>query len=461
MGNRLIKNNKLLPIILITGITVIAAISYLPFLDYLPLYLEEPRRALIAANMLATGNYLVPVHADQIYLSKPPLFNWLICIFSAPFGTVNAWTARLPSVFSIWLLSIFLVTTSWQRLGIQGSIFWGISTLLSPEILEKGRLAEIDVTFACLVTAGLWSWWLLDQAQQRGLKLWLIPLSIIMLAYLTKREPAVVFFYLTITGYLISQHRIKELLNPGHLIALASILLMLSLWIWSLAMYVGWPALWHNLAQEILSRGSHTSTARYLKHVLTYPLQIMAAGAPFSLFLFMLFNNKIRLYTCDKNPKLMQFASIAILVNLPLYWFKGRLPVRYFLPMLPFLLLITSLIYSTIIEKTYLLGNHSLRWLYTSISILYWGVASLALILVLSSPVTQYLGNFTTSVPWFMTSSIGLLILTGLRMWRLHWQRHISEILSLITLLVVLLRILEFSIYLPLKFEYLTQTQNA
>ncbi|KOR27525.1 hypothetical protein TI04_13125, partial [Achromatium sp. WMS2] len=61
----------------------------------------------------------------------------------------------------------------------------------------------------------------------------------------------------------------------------------------------------------------------------------------------------------------------------------------------------------------------------------------------------------------FMTSSIGLLILTGLRMWRLHWQRHISEILSLITLLVVLLRILEFSIYLPLKFEYLTQTQNA
>jgi 4-amino-4-deoxy-L-arabinose transferase-like glycosyltransferase len=49
------------------GITLLAAMIYLPLLGYLPLHLEEPRRALIAAEMLATGDYPVPMQEGQIY----------------------------------------------------------------------------------------------------------------------------------------------------------------------------------------------------------------------------------------------------------------------------------------------------------------------------------------------------------------------------------------------------------
>src|SRR6188508_203693 len=44
----------------------------------LELRLEEPRRALVAIEMLLRHNYLVPEINGHLYYTKPPLFNWAI-----------------------------------------------------------------------------------------------------------------------------------------------------------------------------------------------------------------------------------------------------------------------------------------------------------------------------------------------------------------------------------------------
>ena len=51
---------------------------YLSGLGSVPLKHEEPRRALPAVRMLATGDWLVPWIGANPYLRKPPLLNWLI-----------------------------------------------------------------------------------------------------------------------------------------------------------------------------------------------------------------------------------------------------------------------------------------------------------------------------------------------------------------------------------------------
>jgi 4-amino-4-deoxy-L-arabinose transferase-like glycosyltransferase len=375
--------------------SLLIGIIYLPYLGYLPLHLEEPRRALIAANMLHSGDYLIPIHAGHIYLGKPPLFNWLIAICSFPFNAVTTWSARLPSVISLWLLTLFLVSTAWKIFGTRIAIFWGCALILGPEIMLKGRIAETDIVFMSLVTTSLWSWWLRDQANKRGLNLWMIPLIFMTLAYLTKREPAIVFFYLTIGLYLLWHKRGYELFNIIHLSALFIVTIPILIWLLLIANNVGWNKLWNSMLHEVLLRGNEISWKRYLIHVTTYPLQIFAATAPFSLLLLPLINTKLRHSIWKHHNTVLQFISIGILVNLPIYWFKGSIAIRYFLPMFPFILLITALSYDVL----------------------------------LSSKFIKY-----------------------------RWQR---VLLPVMIILMLLLRSIEWFIYLPIKFKYLVDTQNS
>lgn len=64
----------------------------------------EPREALVAIEMLRSGNWILPVDAAGDMAYKPPMFHWLIALFSLPAGHVNEFTSRLPSVLALLLL---------------------------------------------------------------------------------------------------------------------------------------------------------------------------------------------------------------------------------------------------------------------------------------------------------------------------------------------------------------------
>src|SRR5262245_34529632 len=73
-----------------------------------PLYKTEGLRALVAAEMLHSGDWLVPRLCGEPLLTKPPLGYATIAAVSAPFGGVRPWTARLPSALAgcavVWLM---------------------------------------------------------------------------------------------------------------------------------------------------------------------------------------------------------------------------------------------------------------------------------------------------------------------------------------------------------------------
>ena len=47
-------------------------------LNILPLSFEEPRRGVVALEMIISGNYIVPTINGELYLNKPPIHNWSI-----------------------------------------------------------------------------------------------------------------------------------------------------------------------------------------------------------------------------------------------------------------------------------------------------------------------------------------------------------------------------------------------
>ena len=82
-------------------ILFIATITFCVRLDALPLFGEEPRRALIAREMVESGDWLVPGTQRVFLASRPPLQNWMIACIGLMTGSFDVWAARIPSVFSV------------------------------------------------------------------------------------------------------------------------------------------------------------------------------------------------------------------------------------------------------------------------------------------------------------------------------------------------------------------------
>src|SRR3712207_1245468 len=60
---------------------------------------DEPRFALVARDMVGTGEWLVPRVGGDIYADKPPLYFWLMASGIKLFGSVKL-AFLLPSLLS-------------------------------------------------------------------------------------------------------------------------------------------------------------------------------------------------------------------------------------------------------------------------------------------------------------------------------------------------------------------------
>jgi 4-amino-4-deoxy-L-arabinose transferase-like glycosyltransferase len=116
---------------------------------------DEPYFAEGAREMVVDGEWAVPHVNGKVTTDKPPLFFWLIALFSLPLGTVTPFTARLPSALAA--LGALALT---MRLGAR---FFGPRTatlagaVLSTTYLfwEKARWSQADAVLCCLIWVAL------------------------------------------------------------------------------------------------------------------------------------------------------------------------------------------------------------------------------------------------------------------------------------------------------------------
>jgi 4-amino-4-deoxy-L-arabinose transferase-like glycosyltransferase len=83
------------------GPLIVAAALYLPGIGQRILYIgDEARYALLARNMVVTGDWLIPRLGDEVHMEKSPLFIWTVAAFSLVGRQVTELTAVLPSALS-------------------------------------------------------------------------------------------------------------------------------------------------------------------------------------------------------------------------------------------------------------------------------------------------------------------------------------------------------------------------
>ena len=116
---------------------------------------DEPRFALIARDMVASGDWLVPRVGGDLYADKPPLFFWMIAGVLKFTGSLRV-AFLLPSMLSglgCTLLIHDLARRCWNR---TAAISGALSLLLTIQFAWQARWAQIDATLCFWTTLSLY-----------------------------------------------------------------------------------------------------------------------------------------------------------------------------------------------------------------------------------------------------------------------------------------------------------------
>lgn len=116
---------------------------------------DEPRFALIARDMVETGQWLFPQVGGDLYQDKPPVFFWSIAAGYLVSGSLRI-AFLLPSLLAglatLWLV-YDLGRRVWSR---ETGLAAGLLLAVSVQLVIQARVAQIDMLLTFLTTAALY-----------------------------------------------------------------------------------------------------------------------------------------------------------------------------------------------------------------------------------------------------------------------------------------------------------------
>jgi len=116
---------------------------------------DEPRFALIARDMVASGDWLVPRVAGDIYAQKPPLYFWLMAASMALTGSLRVGfllPSLLAGVGTVLLVYDLLRRARGREIALAGALI----LLATFQFTWQARQAQIDATLCFLTTLSLY-----------------------------------------------------------------------------------------------------------------------------------------------------------------------------------------------------------------------------------------------------------------------------------------------------------------
>jgi 4-amino-4-deoxy-L-arabinose transferase-like glycosyltransferase len=309
-----------------------------------PLFLEEPRRAIVAMEMLEAGNLWVPLQLGEYYYFKPPIYNWLIILSVTLFQTWEEWAIRIPSVLSFISLGVLVYLVGKRHhsreMGLTAALFFMISIDI---LFYFSLLAEIDL-FYSLITFGVLSALLHFSNTQQYHWMYLSAYLLSAVGFLTKGMPSIVFLGLGIL-FTCYHHRIwKKFFHPMHFISgflflgiVGGYFLYYSQFNDPLAFLEG---IWTQSSQRTAIE--HPGS-RFLSHILIFPVDLFKNTLPVSLLL--LFYFKKTNWSIIKGHPFLQFSLGMLALQLLLYWMSPGAKQRYIYMLYPFLIYLAVGVY--------------------------------------------------------------------------------------------------------------------
>lgn len=133
---------------------VVAAVMTLHGLGRRPLLDAEARYALVAQEMLASGDWIQPRLDTLPYYEKPPLFYWTIALSYRAFD-VNEFASRLPSALAHVTTTLVVFVLARILLGAGGGTFAGLIYASAVGPVTYARYSFPDALLVLCLTVSL------------------------------------------------------------------------------------------------------------------------------------------------------------------------------------------------------------------------------------------------------------------------------------------------------------------
>src|SRR2546430_4132813 len=136
----------------------------------------------------------------------------------------------MPSVISVLLVAIALMTVARASLGPRGSTIAALIWLINAGMIEKGRLVEIEALYVSLCALAIIFWLSFWEQKKSAWLTWTVPFVFLGLGWLAKGPVHLLFFYGVVVAVIWKQRKLRALLHPAHFIGILIMLGIFAAW---------------------------------------------------------------------------------------------------------------------------------------------------------------------------------------------------------------------------------------
>lgn len=324
--------------------------AYFINLGLMPLFADEPTRAIVALEMVFSDNYWVPTINGEFYYRKPPVFNWIIASLFHLTGSYSELIVRIPSVVPLFFYGLTIYLWVKKYLDVKTAFLAAAMFVTSGRlILYASLLGHIDILYSWVTFMSFIAIWEYYQ-KQKWLLLFVVSYGLSAAAFLMKGLPTILFQGITLVVFFFYQNQFRKLFTWQHLLGILTFLLLVGGYFWKYSQYnelTGWVVeLWDQSGQRTpLDKKWYESVF----HLFTFPLEQLGHLAPWSLLVLFCFKKGF-LQKLKSQPFLL-FVSLVFLANIPVYWVSpGALP-RYMFMLYPLFFIVIAYAYFEQKEK--------------------------------------------------------------------------------------------------------------
>ena len=267
-----------------TFLSLLSAVLFFYGLSAGEFFRTEGLRALIAQEMLESGNWIVPKLFGEALFTKPPGMYVAIVLCSLPFGQVTEWSARLPSAIAATVCVFLFYWYLRRQIGRVAAMAAGILLPMSLMWLDKATSAEIDTLQVMWVLASILFFLRATEDETNPSFGWTLAALLCMAGGVLTKWTAVEFFYLTVIPFLWYRGQLRWLLGWQHLVSLAVAGGLFLAWLAAAVWLEGWPTFWNTFEREAFSRLVPTYSEKKYPwfESMYHPLKLLVVTLPWS-----------------------------------------------------------------------------------------------------------------------------------------------------------------------------------
>ena len=387
----------------VVALVLLVALVYFSRPFALPIFGEEPRRGVIAREMLETGDWIAPRVQGILRVSRPPLQNWMIAAGSVFSGRVDALAVRLPSFLATLatVLLVYLVGRGFlSRIAATSA---AVAYCTMHEVLQFGRLGETEAVFTVFVASSLLLWWHGRHSGWNPKLVWSIAFACTAMGTLTKGLQAPVYFVGITGSYLLLSGKWRELFGAAYWIGAVVGVSLVAAWQIPFTLETSLSDSWQIYFWNVANRFGERYWLPVIGHWISYPLEVLFGSlAPWSLLLAPLASRRFRATLGALTPH-TQFLALCCLFALVFVWFPPGSRTRYYMPLYP----CYALLVGVVMERLTADGDAAAEWYWLAFRNLVTVVAAICGVAILA--VSLAWPNALAALPWSWALAYGTL----------------------------------------------------